>query len=188
MPGAKPAPIASRANEKSTRAKSLQVKPYNRHSPRDGFNGFLRSLPGEPGFVVSVIGAMRLSIVTDLIPASGYQNATTSPSAIMRLRRLRQRRPPHPALNTCDDREAPSLYERGTARKMRLILAAEKGIYFLREGLDKRRKSVALPSCPSPVRQGYRMWSLFIPPPRAKRVRGGWPLRSNGRVGVLFLS
>ncbi len=51
MPGAKPAPIASRANEKSTRAKSLQVKPCNRHSLRDGFTAYSALSPGNRAFL-----------------------------------------------------------------------------------------------------------------------------------------
>jgi hypothetical protein len=60
-----------------------------------GFNGFLRGLPGEPGFLATIASGSS----ANLIPASGYQDATTSPSAIMRIRLMRQQRPPHPAPN-----------------------------------------------------------------------------------------
>ena len=43
---------------------------------RNGFNGVLRALPGEPGFVATIPGAMR-SIVTKLTPASGRQDHTS---------------------------------------------------------------------------------------------------------------
>jgi hypothetical protein len=43
-------------------------------------------------------------------------------------------RPPHPALNVRDDREAPLLNERGTVQKMRLILAMREANYFSRQG------------------------------------------------------
>jgi hypothetical protein len=56
------------------------VKPYHRHSPRNGFNGFLRALPGVHDVLVTVIGAMQ-SIVANLTPAKGRQNHTTLPSA-----------------------------------------------------------------------------------------------------------
>jgi hypothetical protein len=49
MPGASTAPAAWRANEKSTPAQSLQVKPKHRHSPRDGVNALYRAHPGETG-------------------------------------------------------------------------------------------------------------------------------------------
>jgi len=43
------------------------------------FNGFLRALPGEPGFLATV--ACKIITSTGLISASGYQDHTTSPSA-----------------------------------------------------------------------------------------------------------
>ena len=46
----------------------------------NGFNGFLRDLPGVRDFLVTVIGAMP-SIVANLTPAKGRQDHTTSPSA-----------------------------------------------------------------------------------------------------------
>ncbi len=48
---------------------------------RNGFNGLLRALPGEPGFLATIISAMRKSIVANLTPASGRQDHTASPSA-----------------------------------------------------------------------------------------------------------
>jgi hypothetical protein len=50
-----------------------------RLSPRNGFNGFLRALPGDR-LVVTVIRVMR-SIIANLTPAPGRQDHTTSPSA-----------------------------------------------------------------------------------------------------------
>jgi hypothetical protein len=41
-----------------------------RHSPRNGFNGFLRALPGVHDVSVTVIGTMQ-SIVANLTPAKG---------------------------------------------------------------------------------------------------------------------
>jgi hypothetical protein len=54
-----------------------------RHSLRDGFNGVLRALPGEPGFLAPVAREPRQ--LTDLTPASGCQDHTTSPSALTML-------------------------------------------------------------------------------------------------------
>jgi hypothetical protein len=45
----------------------------------NGFNGFLRALPGEPGFVATI--ACKDHRLAGLISASGYQDHTTSPSA-----------------------------------------------------------------------------------------------------------
>jgi len=60
----------------------------------NGFNGFLRALPGEPGFLATI--TLRI-IPQGLTPASGRQNHTTSPSAGQRSRQKRSQRPPHPA-------------------------------------------------------------------------------------------
>jgi hypothetical protein len=50
-----------------------------RHSPRDGFNAVLRDLPREPGFLAPVVRKHRK--LTNLTPASGCQDHTTSASA-----------------------------------------------------------------------------------------------------------
>jgi hypothetical protein len=47
------------------------------------------------------------SIVADLISASGYQDHTTSPSAMTPLVWRRHLRPSHPAPNARDDRDTP---------------------------------------------------------------------------------
>jgi hypothetical protein len=51
-----------------------------RHSPHDGFNGFLRALLGDRA-CLSPSPVRCGSIVTHLMPASGHQDHTTSPSA-----------------------------------------------------------------------------------------------------------
>src|SRR6266487_4101455 len=48
-----------------------------RHSPRNGFNGFLRALPGDQ----ACLTPSSALLIADLTPASGRQNHTTSPSA-----------------------------------------------------------------------------------------------------------
>src|SRR6202012_2336392 len=58
---------------KSTRVSSPQVCRNIRLSLRDGFNGFLRALPGEPGLLSPSS--------SQCAPASGRQDHTTSPSA-----------------------------------------------------------------------------------------------------------
>src|ERR1700724_3330672 len=50
---------------------------FTRHSPRNGFNGLYRALPGDRAFL-SPSSALRLA---NLTPASGRQDHTTSPSA-----------------------------------------------------------------------------------------------------------
>src|SRR5215210_1195709 len=51
---------------------------YTRHSLRNGFNGFLRALPGDRA-LLSPSSAEMFS--TNLTPASRRQDHTTSPSA-----------------------------------------------------------------------------------------------------------
>ncbi len=73
-------PAASRAMKESTRVSHHRFAETFRHSLRNGFNGFLRGLPGDRAFLPP--SPVRCaSIVTELIPASRYQDATTSPSA-----------------------------------------------------------------------------------------------------------
>jgi hypothetical protein len=75
------APAASCAKTKSTRAKSPQVRSGKSGFPRaNGFNGFLRALPGDRAFLPPS-SARWMSIFANLTPASGRQNHTTSPSA-----------------------------------------------------------------------------------------------------------
>jgi len=86
-------------------SKSPQVSPAHRHSLHDGFNGLLRALPGEPGFLATIACEI---ISTSLTPASGRQDHTASPSAlrapVLRARSVHR----IPQLNVRDDsRNAP---------------------------------------------------------------------------------
>jgi hypothetical protein len=113
MPDARLAPIASRAKRKNTRAKSPQVRRKRPGIPcASGFNGFLRALPGEPGFVATI--ACKVIASTGLTSASGCQDHTTSPSAISSafvLCASRVHRIPHPTFVTIAKR--PSLQSTG---------------------------------------------------------------------------
>jgi hypothetical protein len=89
------APAASRANEKSTRASTLQVTSVSSGIPRaNGFNGFLHALPGDRAFLPPSL----VDRSTTLAPASGRQNHTTLPSATgaFVLSTTRVHRIPHP--------------------------------------------------------------------------------------------
>jgi hypothetical protein len=50
-----------------------------RHSPRNGFNGFLRALLGDRALLPP--SYLRSLLLRNLMPASGHQDHTTSPSA-----------------------------------------------------------------------------------------------------------
>jgi hypothetical protein len=78
----------------------------SRPSLRNGFNGFLRALLGDRAFL-SPSSADATRVFTNLTPASGRQDHTTSPSASARFVLAREPRPSHPALHVRDDRETP---------------------------------------------------------------------------------
>ena len=62
---------------------------------RNGFNGFLRDLPGDRAFLSP--SPLRSLLLKNLTPASRRQDHTTSPSATKRSRQKRLPRPSHPA-------------------------------------------------------------------------------------------
>src|SRR5471032_1287928 len=56
-----------------------EVAGITRHSPRNGFNGLYRALPGDRAFLPP--SPLRSLLLKNLMPASGHQDHTTSPSA-----------------------------------------------------------------------------------------------------------
>ena len=117
MPGARCARSRVRSVE-STRVSHHGHTGTTRHSPRNGFNGFLRALPGDRAFLPP--SPLRSLLLKNLTPASGRQDHTTSPSALRAFRLEASKRPPHPALNVRDDRDT-SLFRGGMPRNLRLI-------------------------------------------------------------------
>jgi hypothetical protein len=106
-------------------------------SPRNGFNGLLRALPGDR----ACLPPSSTDFSANLTPASGRQDHTTSPSAAASfvrtlIARLTLPRPPHPAPYVRDDREAPLLWERDD-RSSRDDLGRLKTKIFLQAGLDR---------------------------------------------------
>src|SRR5260370_28833827 len=103
MPGARCA--RSRAcSVVNTRVSHHGHTGITRHSPRNGFNGFLRALPGDRALLPPSSADLSSA---NLTPASGRQDHTTSPSASRRSRQQRRLRPPHPVPYVRDDRETP---------------------------------------------------------------------------------
>jgi hypothetical protein len=80
----------------STRVSHHGHTGNTRHSPRNGFNGFLRALPGDRAFLPP--SSPRSLLLKNLMPASGHQDHTTSPSARRALveSAARVHRIPHP--------------------------------------------------------------------------------------------
>src|SRR6202795_5037014 len=73
-------PIAACAIIVVERTRVSQVTPeFTQHSPRNGFNGFLRALPGDRAFLPP--SPPRSLLLRNLTPASGRQDHTPSPSA-----------------------------------------------------------------------------------------------------------
>jgi len=116
------APAASCAKQKSTRAKSPQVRPDQSGFPRaNGFNGFLRALPGDRALLPPSSADFRRFDAG--IEASGPHDFTV---------RDRQRssampsRPSHPAPNVRDDREAPLIEGCGTGQNVALFWGCDQ--------------------------------------------------------------
>ena len=84
MPGAQCA--RSRAcSVENTRVSHHGHTGNTRHSPRNGFNGFLRALPGDR----ALLSPSPALLSANLTPASRRQDHTTSPSASAPLVKLR---------------------------------------------------------------------------------------------------
>src|SRR6185369_1312966 len=76
---------------------------FTRHSPRNGFNGFLRALPGDRALLPPSLADHS----ANLMPASGHQNHTTSPSARHARSSFAQPRVHRIPPRVRDDRETP---------------------------------------------------------------------------------
>ncbi len=81
MPGARcTRSLACRNKTKHTSIVTTVTPEITRHSPRNGFNGFLRALPGDR----ACLSPSSALLLADLTPASRRQDHTTSPSASAR--------------------------------------------------------------------------------------------------------
>src|SRR6476661_4532480 len=123
--------VRSRAcSVESTRVSHHGHTGNTRHSPRNGFNGFLRALPGDRALLPP--SPAKLSFA-NLTPASGRQDHTTSPSASVPLVKLRIRVHRIPC-RVDDVGQRPSVARDGASSKGDLPDGAS-GIFFA-EGLD----------------------------------------------------
>ena len=113
MPGAGRNPWPA-CKTKTLAAVTTGSAESTRHSPRNGFNGFFRALPGDRAF----LPPSRADRSARLAPASGCQDHTTSPSALASFvrtndRARRHQRPSHPASRVVTIAIRPS-YRGGT--------------------------------------------------------------------------
>ena len=95
---------------------------------RNGFNGFLRALPGDR----ALLSPSSALLLANLTPASRRQDHTTSPSASARFvkRAARVHRIPCPTSVTIAKR--PSVWD-GMARLLNLIWGKLEAEYFLKQ-------------------------------------------------------
>ena len=103
--------------------------------PRAMVLRLIRGLPGEPGFLATVVSQSSLR---NLAPASRHQNHTTSPYALASFARANctptPSRPSHPCPYVRDDRDTPLRWNR-MAAVVELIWGGGKEEYFLKEAL-----------------------------------------------------
>ena len=132
------APAASRG-EKNTRVSHRRWRRFARHSPRNGFNGFLRALPGDRAcstLAESAFAPVRADIAFHRLDASvgasgphdfAVRVSTVRPRKILALRCHRVHRIPRPTSVTIAKR--PSV-QGGTARDMQVIWVKRERKYF----------------------------------------------------------
>jgi hypothetical protein len=127
MPGAD-APAAARAVVESTRVSHHGHTGNTRHSPRNGFNGFLRALPGDRAFLPPSSAVARQ--LDTSVGASGPHDF-----AVRRPHRSSGVQPTSTASrpNVCDDRETP-LSRAGTSMDINLIWVGGEAEYFCTKG------------------------------------------------------
>src|SRR4051812_24950291 len=126
-PGARCTRSLACENKKARRVSHHRFTGITRRFPRNGFNGFLRALPSDR----ALLPLSFVARLTNLMPASGHQDHTTSPSAasIVRLIDTAASTASRPAFVTIAKRpsspgqDAPSIH---------LIWVSEKAKYFLR--------------------------------------------------------
>src|ERR1700731_2593781 len=141
MPGARCARSLA-CSVKNTRVSHHGHTGITRPSPRNGFNGFLRALPGDRAFLPPSPALLS----ANLTPASGRQDHTSSPSAshAVRQERIRVHRIP-PRVR--DDRDTP-LEWGGTANHIVLIWGSGKQKYFCLGGWTAKSPTSPV-ICPS---------------------------------------
>jgi hypothetical protein len=104
------APVAACAARKHRRQQP-RVHRINRHSLRNGFNGFLRALPGDRAFLPPSL-ARRSTRLCELSASVGAPEPHDFTVRLLRHSSDDVPRPSHPAPNVRDDREPPLLWVR----------------------------------------------------------------------------
>jgi hypothetical protein len=128
-----PAALCARSEEHTS--KSPQVHRKRSGLPcANGFNGFLRALLGESGFLATIASRDHLLDRLDAsVEASGPHDFAVRACAA---RLAAPPRPPHPALNVRDDRDTP-LMRGGTAAITNPVSSKRRSEIFFARGLDR---------------------------------------------------
>ena len=132
------APEAACAAKKHRRQQP-RVHRINRHSLRNGFNGFLRALLGDHAWLPpsSVRRWKRLHELDACIGAPGPHDSAVRTTTVRRATIAPgDVRPSHPAPNVRDDREPPLLWERDS-EKCKFDLGLRRSDLFFARGLDR---------------------------------------------------
>ena len=124
------APAALRARIESTQASHHGHAGTTRHSPRNGFNGFLRALPGDRALLSPSSAGYLPRKLDASVEASGPHDFAVRKQVLSSLAPLASTAS-RPAFR--DDREPPLLQERDM-KAMKMICATRKAEYFARGG------------------------------------------------------
>ena len=129
-------PGARCTRSRACRIESMRVSHHRstgitRPSLRNGFNGFLRALPGDRALLPP--SSPRSVLLENLTPASGRQDHTASPSADKRLRLWRRLTSIASLPYVRDDRETPLCVGRDGEDEEVICLGSEPK-YFCERG------------------------------------------------------
>ena len=172
MPGAQCA--RSRAcSVENTRVSHHGHTGNTRHSPRNGFNGFLRALPGDR----ALLSPSSADNSANLTPASGRQDHTTSPSASASFVQFAIREP-DAAASIASPAALMTLANaplwRETARVSATDLPDGASEIFFAEGLDSQVTDLPVGQRPalvrSPLNSGRFSIGYQAPPNGARRA------------------
>ena len=152
-----------------TKHTSLSHHGYSRDHPAfphaNGFNGFLRALPGESGFLVTVIGGFRRIGPVRADIAFRQLDASVEASGphdfvVRKMTRSSVAPPASTASRTYvrDDRETPLMWD-GTRESLRLFLPGCEAEYFCPRGWTAQVNKLPVGQISMPGRSAS--WRLF---------------------------
>ncbi|THD53751.1 MAG: hypothetical protein E8A46_10225 [Bradyrhizobium sp.] len=163
------------------------------HHGHAGSSGIPRAMVLTVSFALSPVTGLvchrrlRKLVFAHLMPASGHQDHTTSPSASapLVLRRCRVHRIPHPTFVTTAKRPSD---RGGTGRVCRDDLPdGESGIFFM-EGLDSQSRNQPVGQITAPFSRGAPELTAALSPANSNELARSAPAGSAARRRGLFQS